>query len=391
MNIDIDKLMLAINTSKYVSGFTHEFYRYPARFSPIFAREVIATFTEPNETVLDPFMGGATSLIEATALGRRAIGVDISSLAAFLARTKTTPLSRHELEAIELWLNNNVKKIKFNRKSTRLSKWMPYQKNIPWRMRKIMELILQEISHLKNEKSRRFARCILLKTGQYCLDCNDDLPNLSRFLDIFQNNFIKMKRGMEEYVDNLVDNSSASISNFSDKCRIIRRSAIGIDLDKRIPKSWLPPKLVLTSPPYPGVHAVYHRWQVRGRRETPAPFWLANQLDGKAESFYTLGSRFEKELDTYFKHITSTFLSISKIVEKGTIVVQLLAFSDPSWQFARYLRAMAEAGFREWRPNELESLGMDRIWRTVPNRKWYTRCHERNEAAKEVVLFHKLS
>src|SRR3989338_3337706 len=110
MNIDIDKLMLAINTSKYVSGFTHEFYRYPARFSPIFAREIITTFSEPGETVLDPFMGGATSLIEATALGRRAIGVDISSLAAFLARTKTTPLSREELEDTQLWLTNRVKR-----------------------------------------------------------------------------------------------------------------------------------------------------------------------------------------------------------------------------------------------------------------------------------------
>lgn len=391
MNINIDKLLLAINTSKYVSGFTHEFYRYPARFSPIFAREIIATFTDPGETVLDPFMGGATSLIEATALGRRAIGVDISSLATFLARTKTTPLSRDKLEDIQLWLINKVKTIKFNRKLTRLSKWEPYQRNIPWRIRKIMELILQEIVSLKNEKSRRFARCVLLKTGQYCLDCNDDLPNLSRFLEIFQNNFIKMRAGMAEYVDNLADDHNTTVSEFTDKCRIIRRSAAGIDLDKRIPKSWLPPKLVLTSPPYPGVHAVYHRWQVRSRRETPAPFWLANQLDGKAESFYTLGSRFEKKLDTYFNQITSTFRSISRISGKETTVVQLLAFSDPSWQFERYLKAMTEAGFREWRPNELKSKGMDRIWRTVPNRKWYTSCHEKNEAAKEVVLFHKVS
>ena len=335
-------------------------------------------------------MGGATSLIEATALGRRAIGVDISSLAAFLARAKTTPLSREELEDTQLWLTNRVKRIKFNRKSIRISKWETYQRNIPWRIRKIMELILHEIRFLKNEKTRRFVRCILLKTGQGCLDCNDDFPNLSKFLEIFENNFIKMRGGMAEYVDNLTDDSGAAASEFVDRCRIIRRSAIGIDLDKRIPKNWLPPKLVLTSPPYPGVHAVYHRWQVRGRKETPAPFWLANQLDGKAESFYTLGSRFEKSLDTYFDQITSIFRSISKISGKETTIVQLVAFSDLSWQFERYLKAMTEAGFKEWWPSELESKGIDRIWRTVPNRKWYTRSHS-NAAAKEVVLFHKLS
>ena len=152
MNINIDKLLLSINTTKYVAGFTHDFYRYPARFSPIFAKEIIEAFTNPGETVLDPFMGGATSLIEATILGRRAIGVDISPLAAFLARTKTTPLNREELEHLQFWLTNRVKTIKFNQKSIRMPKWKAYQRNIPWRIRKIMELILQEIKVLRNKE-----------------------------------------------------------------------------------------------------------------------------------------------------------------------------------------------------------------------------------------------
>src|SRR5437764_4140009 len=67
-----------------VRGLTHGFYKYPARFSPSFARAVIETFTRPGDVVLDNHVGGGTTLVEALALGRDAIGVDISPLAEFV-------------------------------------------------------------------------------------------------------------------------------------------------------------------------------------------------------------------------------------------------------------------------------------------------------------------
>src|SRR5882724_1150516 len=73
-----------------ICGLTHNYYRYPARFSPTFARATIETFTHPGDLVLDPHAGGGTSLVEALALGRHAIGVDISALAEFVCTTKTT-------------------------------------------------------------------------------------------------------------------------------------------------------------------------------------------------------------------------------------------------------------------------------------------------------------
>jgi DNA modification methylase len=67
-------LLDAISYQGLVSGFTHNFYRYPARFSPMFARGTIEAFSQPGDVILDPFMGGATTLVEARALGRHAIG-----------------------------------------------------------------------------------------------------------------------------------------------------------------------------------------------------------------------------------------------------------------------------------------------------------------------------
>ena len=99
-------LVAAVSNRDRVIGAPHDFYRYPARFSPIFAREAIKAFTQPGDLVLDPFCGGGTTLVEAISLGRRAAGMDVSSLAAFLARTKTTPISVHDKRRIIAWLES---------------------------------------------------------------------------------------------------------------------------------------------------------------------------------------------------------------------------------------------------------------------------------------------
>src|SRR5713226_165022 len=87
------RLLLGAHSREPVSGLTHNFYRYPARFSPQFARAAIEAFTQPGDVVLDPFMGGATTLVEASALARTAIGLDINELSCFVACAKTTPLT----------------------------------------------------------------------------------------------------------------------------------------------------------------------------------------------------------------------------------------------------------------------------------------------------------
>src|SRR5258708_4025914 len=98
-----DALVEGARSSAAVSGLTHCFYKYQARFSPAFARVVIETFTKPGDLVLDNHVGGGTSLVEAIATGRSAVGVDISSLAHFVSSVKTTIYSERELDLLTRW------------------------------------------------------------------------------------------------------------------------------------------------------------------------------------------------------------------------------------------------------------------------------------------------
>src|SRR3989442_12740215 len=75
----LKEALLAFSYS-YTSGRTHNFYHYPARFSPDIVRCVIENFSRPGDVIMDPFMGGGTSVIEGLTAGRRVIGCDVNSL-----------------------------------------------------------------------------------------------------------------------------------------------------------------------------------------------------------------------------------------------------------------------------------------------------------------------
>lgn len=376
----------AVRSRDRISGLTHGFYRYPARFSPIFARAAIRAFTEPGDVVLDPFMGGGTSLVEACAAGRRAIGTDLNSLSVFVSQVKTTPLREHDLDEVTDWLDVLAQGLNLRKPADRDTDWIDrgYQRNIntrtTWPIRKLVEMSLKSLNRLPTSRQQRFARCVLLKTAQWALDCRKDIPSASNFRAQLQTSLAEMKQGVREY--------SRVTRGKRNLALCLHRSAKGIDQDwafRKLP----PPKLIVTSPPYPGVHVLYHRWQVQGRRETPAPYWIANSLDGDGASFYTFCDRKQVGLTAYYDAALSAFSSIARIAAKKTTIVQMIAFSEPIWQLPEYLLMMRRAGFRETLFRKLSDSGDGRLWREIPNRKFYADQKGATSSSNEVVLFHR--
>ena len=74
---------------KLERALTHGFHSYAGRLHPFIARGAIGRFSPPGATVLDPFCGSGTVLVEALVAGRGGIGIDASPLATMLARVRT--------------------------------------------------------------------------------------------------------------------------------------------------------------------------------------------------------------------------------------------------------------------------------------------------------------
>lgn len=383
------RFLMGVQTTEPVAGFTHNFYRYPARFSPHFARAAIEAFSQPGDVILDPFMGGATTLVEARALGRHAVGNDINTLSVFLSQVKTTLLSETDLGRIQDWVTSLPEHLNLHLPPVRAAAWQAagYQRNVPWPIRKTMELALARLYKLPRQRQQRFARCLFLKAGQWALDCRERIPSAEEYrLELFEflSSFIN---GMRDYRQAVRENPPPDQSN----ALTISIHSAAVDLPARSAFASLPkkPTLVVTSPPYPGVHVLYHRWNVRGRKESPAPFWVADCQDGQGASHYTFGDRRHRNLVRYFEGIRESFSGVRQAIDSNSLVVQMVAFSEPDWQIPRFLEAMEEAGFDEVLP---ESLGISmegRLWRSVPGRRWFALIHGELSTSTELVLFHR--
>jgi hypothetical protein len=365
----------------YTSGSTHHFYHYPARFAPPIAREVLTSFSTPGDLVLDPFMGGGTTIIEGLALGRRLIGVDLNALAHFVTKVRTLPITSKDEIAIRLWARLVGETV-----TSPDTSWIDPApvRNLPTPVATFMSGALTLAVGL-SRRQRDFARCALLRLGQWALDCRDFVAprrkRLGRRLPFLVDEMID---GLRSFTSNCLS-TGLTTQAIAHSRILLHRSAVGMENEPVFRGRYTRPKLVFTSPPYPGVNVLYHRWQYRGRKETPAPYWIANVPDGFGSSFYTGGSRTPTGLNNYFDMITSAFRSVVKVIDRDAIVVQLVGFSDSEGQLPRYLDAMERAGLEECH------IDGGRLGRRVPNRKWYAKLKGAVDASTEVLLIHRPS
>jgi hypothetical protein len=364
----------------------HEFYRYPARFSPAFARAAIDTFSRVGDLVVDPFVGGGTTLVESMLAGRPAIGADINPLAIFVSEVKTRLLSNDELQEVRRWVLSLPRVLNIKNAAYGLEPWSEggYLKDLTdegtWRIRHLIALALDSISWLP-AASEALARCIVLRTGQWALDMRRKIPESSHF-----------RSAMIEQGHEMIEIARAFRSEVCSPAAVVAAESPGLADQPEM--AGAAARLVLTSPPYPGVYVNYHRWKLHGRREIRAPYWIANRLDGHGISRYTMHARATANLDTYFRLLLAAFQDVARYCDGDTKVVQAVGFNNPENQLDRYLETMHKAGFSEMLCSELATAEDGRLWRDVPHRRWWTKTSTTSAVtagtSREVVLIHRL-
>lgn len=87
------------------SEFLHGLHPYPAKFIPQIARKAILEFSQPGDTIYDPFCGCGTTLLEASLLGRQSIGTDNNDVAIAVSRAKTATYRKADLEQLKDFAN----------------------------------------------------------------------------------------------------------------------------------------------------------------------------------------------------------------------------------------------------------------------------------------------
>ena len=79
---------------------THGYHPFHGKFIPQIPNTLISELTDEGDTILDPFCGSGTSLVEANVLSRNAIGNDMSPLAFLLTKVKTT---KYDLDNLKVY------------------------------------------------------------------------------------------------------------------------------------------------------------------------------------------------------------------------------------------------------------------------------------------------
>jgi hypothetical protein len=83
------------------ADFTHTIHRFPGKFVPQVARELLHLVGATDRTLIaDPFCGSGTSLVEASLLGVPAMGVDFDPLAILISHAKTVALSEKQITTL---------------------------------------------------------------------------------------------------------------------------------------------------------------------------------------------------------------------------------------------------------------------------------------------------
>ena len=388
----------ALDTS-YVSlgarrtASVHEFYRYPGRFSPAFARAAIELFSEPGDLVLDPFMGGGTTLVEARLRGRLALGADINSLAVFVSRAKTRAYHVASCQEVEEWSEGldglRLSRSPLSRPKSGTSEGRALDRPGTWRIRSAIGLALDSIASLHHPHAQLLARCAILRTAQWALDMRDNTPAVSDFRQQLCATSVAMAAVAREYGAEV-----ARADQLAPRIRSGPRTAIVSRPAESIAPLARVPRLILTSPPYPGVYVNYHRWKVYGRKETGAPFWITGSPDGHGIAYYTMGARADDSGNRYFDSLARAWSNLAKVADSSTRVIQLLGFGKVQSDLERYLRVMQVAGFEEEFIAPIANNPDGRLWRSVPGRRWWVVADSRTatapSTAREVVLVHRL-
>lgn len=102
------RLKSFFQTNQFKTGYaTHGLFPYRGKFHPQMIKALLNIMgLKPGDTVLDPMMGSGTALLEASLMGIKSIGADVSPFCRFMTQVKLDGLVI-PLEFVKMFKNNS--------------------------------------------------------------------------------------------------------------------------------------------------------------------------------------------------------------------------------------------------------------------------------------------
>src|SRR3989344_7782152 len=294
---------------------THKFHSYPARFIPQIPRTFIKLLTETGDTVLDPFAGCGTTLVEAKLLGRHSIGNDLNPLATLISKVKTTPLSEVQIKRNKLFLDKLNNEIRDHERSKLNLPKMP-NRNISNIFTKNMieeiQIIKKNIDMLKEDEDVFDFNLVALSSTIRAIVESENGDNI---LQIFKNKSNMMLENIIEF-NRYVDRKIDAIVNCGDSRNLKKIKDNSVDL-------------IVTSPPY--VNALdYYRVHMYNM------LWLGmnysafkqNEIGGHS---HHLPNRF-RLLSEYLGDMLRSMLEMNRVLEKRKVCAIVVGNSSIDYE-----------------------------------------------------------
>lgn len=225
----------ALRQRERIDRATHGFHTYPAGLHPDAARLLLSLSEGP---VLDPFCGGGTVLVEAMLSGRSALGLDVSPVAALVARARTALTTEEERTALRSGA----------RKATEAALHPPRPTEIPaevetWYDPHTLAELLAIRAHIgRDPLLRAVFSAILVKTSHRASDTGNSREKIARPPGTAATLFHKKARLYARQLEEL-----AASTPEGTRARVHRE-------DARTQRQKPEFGAVVTSPPYPGVY-----------------------------------------------------------------------------------------------------------------------------------------
>lgn len=363
------------------TDLTHGLHPYPAKYIPQLPRAVILDHTNERNTVLDPFCGSGTTLVEACRFGRKSIGIDSNPVATLISRVKTRALTESEIGEVRrvLTLVLEVKQPANLPKHPipaipRIEHW--FQPNVLRELAWLKHLALS----LSNERAREFVLCIF---SSIIVPVSNQ-ESETRYAAIEKN--LADGYVLRRFARKLAD-SIPRIVELADIDRARRNPATVYTMDSTdLGESVLPDKsvdLVVTSPPYPNSYDyyLYHKMRM---------YWLG--YDPREAQASEIGSRHEhsskKAPVEVFEHRMLPILkNIHRVLKPSKLAYFFVGDSvisgkqiDMGEVFRRIGRA---AGFGFLAGTE---YSLDLVTRSFHEKKWSSNRNPRSKMQRVVVF-----